>query len=185
MEYSIKPEEHELREAKKVVQGVLAGCKTVLEKEEDLQIQIGWDRDIYSCAEENKLYIEFNTENEEWKKKLKTATAYGYAHSLFDELSPAEQRFNWQRSLRNGFGLIFLDKVLPEIAEEKTGETDSYKISDWTETKELMNQEIGEKEIPWQLNYLIGRKLQQKHELKEIPELKRSDVIEAGEEQFQ
>jgi len=186
MNCSIKPEEHELREAKQVIEGVLASCRIFKEKETDFKIELGWDTEIHSGSDaEDRIFIGFNTSEEDWKEKLKTATAYGYAHSLYYELGE-QPVFNWQQVLMDSFGLMLLDEILPEQAGKQTEDVEEYKPDDWLEMKKGFEEEIsyGSQEIPWQASYLIGRRLLKRYSLEEFPNLKKSQVIEAGDDVF-
>lgn len=186
MNYSIKPEEYELREAKQVIEGVLASCQIFKEKESDFKIELGWEPEIHAGSDtENRIFIGFNTSEEDWKEKLKTATAYGYAHSLYYEMGE-QPVFNWQQVLMDSFGLMLLDEILPEQAGKETEDVEEYEIDNWVERKKELEEEIDyeSENIPWQVSYLIGRRLLKRYSLEEFPDLKRSQVMEAGDETF-
>lgn len=186
MNYSIKPEEYELREAKQVIEGVLAGCQIFKEKESNFKIELGWEQEIYSGADaEDEIFIGFNTTEEDWKEKLKTAAVYGYAHSLYYELGE-QPKFAWQQVLMDSFGLMLLDEILPEQAGKQTEDVEEYEVDDWIEMKKEFGDEIDyeSQNIQWQVSYLIGRQLLKRYSLEEFPELNRSQVIEAGDDVF-
>ncbi len=186
MNYSIKPEEHELREAKQVIEGVLASCQIFKEKESDFKIELSWESEIHAGSDaEDRIFIGFNTLEEDWKEKLKTATAYGYAHSLYYDLGE-QPVFNWQQVLMDSFGLMLLDEILPEQARKETEDVEDYEVDNWLEMKKELEEEINydSQNTPWQVSYLIGRRLLKRYSLEEFPNLKKSQVLEAGDDVF-
>lgn len=186
MNYTVKPEEHELREARDIVTGVIESCKVVREKEESFETQIGWDTIIQGgSSSTEEVYVYFNTE-EDWEDRLKTATAYGYAQSLFWEIFETEEMsYVWQETLLDAFGLLFVEEALPDLSEEEVGDVDADEVNTWDQIKEDLSEEIyAGPEISWEINYLIGKKLLEEHDLEELPKLTRSDVVEAGDQIF-
>ncbi len=186
MNYTVKPEEHELREARDIVTGVIESCKVIQEKEDSFETQIGWDTIIQGgSSSSEEVYVYFNTD-EDWNDRLKTATAYGYAQSLFWELFASEEMtYVWQETLLDAFSLHFVEQVLPDLAEEDVEEADADEVNTWEQIKEDFSEEIQfGPEVSWEINYLIGQKLLENHELEELPELTRSDVVDAGDEIF-
>lgn len=187
MNYSIKPEEHELREAKQVIEGVLASCRIFKEKDSDFKIDLSWEPEIHSGSDaKDRIFIGFNTSEEDWKEKLKTATTYGYANSLYYELGE-QPVFMWQQVLMDSFGLMLLDEILPDKAGKQTENVEEYEVEDWVEMKKNFEEEVNyetPRDIPWQVSYLIGRRLLKRYSLEEFPDLKRSQVFEAGDDIF-
>lgn len=186
MNYSIKPEEYELREAKQVIEGVLASCQIFKEKDSDFKIELGWEQEIYAVSDaKDEIFIGFNTTEDDWKEKLKTAAVYGYAHSLYYELGE-QPVFKWQQVLMDSFGLMLLDEILPEQAGKQTEDVEEYEVDNWVEMKKELEDEVNyeSQDTPWQVSYLIGRKLLKRYSLEEFPNLKRSQIIEAGDDIF-
>lgn len=181
MSHSIKPEEHELREARQVVEGALAACESTWEKEEDFEICLGAkskdnyeERGAFGQAwNEGLIRIMFNpSHGDDWKSDLRQITIYSYGESLFYEKMGAE--FDWQKILAKAFALKFMERC-----GEDEEEIDRKKAEEnWRERE---NEKF---EPSWDLAYLIGQKLLEKHALEDFPDLKRSDVLDAGDELF-
>lgn len=206
--HSIKPKSHELEEAKRTVKKALQAVEAVVEKEENLEVELGWTGDKYAKEKlggvsgfthsPTRIEIKFNTEPENWKEYLKAATAHEYGHTLFFEEHGEDIVFNWQDVLFEAHSQHFAEKIFPNIevpwrekySEEKLAEN-------WESLKEVLNKEIdpdrslmyGRGSFPewigYSLSYRIGEKLLKGHELEELPNLKRSDVLEAGDELFE
>ncbi len=187
MNYSIRPESHELQKARSIVEEALATAETRLEKDEDFEVHLCWDYDFSAGSQgPDNIWITFNTEMEDWEEELRTMAVYGYAHSVFFEKSGMEIEFNWQDILITGFGQMLLEETLPEEANRYTSDVEPSDIQNWSGTRQQLGNETGENEpLPWQLSYLIAEKLAEKHELEDFPELTRSDVLEAGDEIFE
>ena len=188
MNYSIKPEEHELRKAKQTVEKALEGAKYVLDKEEDLEINLGYasleevgEFGVFGSAVTPKeVEIFFNPNVEGWKNNLKDLAADLYGQTWFYENS--EVNFVWQQVLASTVGLIVIEKV----SEEKEFEIEEFK-EEWAEKKTKISQEISKasENLSWQLKLDIGHKLLEEHELEDFPDLNRSDVLEAGDKLFE
>ncbi|MFB6144013.1 MAG: DUF2268 domain-containing putative Zn-dependent protease [Candidatus Nanohaloarchaea archaeon] len=206
MSYSVKPQSHELEEAKRTVEQALQACEAVSEKEGDIVIELGWTGDEYAVEKlggasgfthsEQRIELKFNTEPGNWKNFLQAAVAHEYAHTLFFEKHD-EIVFNWQDILFEAHAQHFAEKVFPEKEvpwREKYSREELE--SRWRELKEIMGDELdsgrslmyGGGEFPewtgYSLAYAIGEKLLRDRDLDELPELKRSSVIEAGDELF-
>jgi hypothetical protein len=181
MNYSIRPEEHELREARKTVQGALETCKAVMDKKEDLEVCLGGksrenyeERGAFGEAwNESLIRLYFNSDHgEDWKEDLKKITYFTYGESLFYEKSE-EIQFDWQRILSKAFALQFMEKcgIKEDIDRENAEEN-------W-QNRDEENFTPG-----WDLCHLIGQELLEEHEFEGLPELKRSDILEAGDALF-
>ena len=188
MNYSIKPEEHELREAKQTVEKALEGAKYVLHKKEDLEINLGYasieEVDEFgvfgSAVSPEEIEIFFNSDVDSWKDNLEDLAADLYGQTWFYENS--EFNFVWQQVLASTTGLIVIEKV----SEEKEFEIQEFK-GEWAEKKTKISQEISKagENLSWQLKLGIGHKLLEEHELEDFPDLNRSDVLEAGDKLFE
>jgi len=187
MNISIYPKEHELREAKQTVEKALEGAKYVLDKEEDLKINLGYasieevgEFGVFgSAVSPEELEIFFNSQVDDWKDNLEDLTADLYGRTWFYENS--EVNFVWQQILASITGLTVIEK----ISKERNFEISNFK-QEWAEKKTSISKEVSEKEenLSWQLKLGIGHKLLEAHELKHFPHLNRSDVLEAGDALF-
>lgn len=208
MDYAVKPSEQELRKARELVQGALEASKTVGEKEEELDVELGWTGEEYVKEKmdgvagfthsDGRTEINFNTGPERWKEMLKSAVAHEFAHSWFFEKRPREElSFNWQDIIFEAHSQHFAEKVFPGIETPWRKRYSREEVEDyWPDLKQELNREIdrqrtlffGSEEFPewigYSLAYLVGGKLLEEHGLEDLPGLKRSDVIEAGDELF-
>lgn len=196
MNYTIKPEEHELREARQVVEQTLESIKAVLEKDRDFVAETGWfprDRMIdgevpvgYGWTE--ALYLPFNTGMDGWENKLRAETAKAYSQACFHEKLGVESYLRWQLLLRDAYGTLHASKALDfepyweSIDEEKVR-------GSWEEIRESIREDSGVipevlEDVWMPLAYRIGQELLEEHGLEEFPGLKRGDVVEAGDELF-
>ena len=100
-----------------------------------------------------------------------------YAKSWFYEKH--EPAFFWEEVLASALGLMFLEEAGFEREPE---EVDSAQ-AEWSDKKELLAQEVFEvrTEFSWQLNWSIGKKLLEKHELEDFANLTKKDIIIAGD----
>lgn len=186
MSYSIRPEEHELRKARHIVEGALETCKTAEEKQEDFEVCLGAkSKDNYpergafgEAWNQNLIRIYFNTfHGDNWEQDLKTIVCAAYAESLFMERS--EINFAWQSLIKKAFSLKFIERAGIEEPEKDTEAAGKA----WNELKDKLDTE--EKlSIDWSLASIIGDKLLEQYGLEDFPELKRSDIIEAGDKLF-
>jgi len=185
MTYSLKPEKHEIREARQIVEGTLTTAETMLEKEADFEIGLSWSsRFEPAVLNPEKVSLRFNTQDDNWKDRLKQITAQGYAHSWF--LENIEPELHWQEVLMLGHSLNF--------AEQATGQkpslNDRSEVSQrWSNLKQELSRPAEEMEpemmrYGFSAAYYIAEQLQKNHDLEEFPDLKRSDVIVAGDEAF-
>lgn len=192
MKYSIKPEDYELSKARKIVEEALPTCKAFMEKEKSFRVSLGWLENSETGANggaeaPDSVFVNFNTSTENWEEEVKTATAYGYARSLFLEKVEWEYpEFYWQEVLMEGFSLMFLEKVFPEESGNELPEIKREVLADeWKDWKKDLSTDIRPDEyFPWEYGYLIGQELAKEYAMKEIPGLKRSDVIDAGDRIF-
>ncbi len=203
----IRPEEHELRKARRTVEGSLEACKAVREKE-NLTVALGWTEEGFVKEEmwgvhgyttsKDRMEIQFNSEVERWKEALEATVAHEFAHTIFFETVPYEETtFNWQYILFEAHSQNFAEKIFPDIETPWREYIEAEELETfWPEVKEIISDEIeqdselmygGENFPQWlgySLAYRIGQELLKDHELEELPELKRSDVVEAGDELF-
>lgn len=188
MTYSVKPEEHELRTARDAVERAVEACQYVVEKEEELEVSLGHigREDVGEfgafgeavTSENARIY--FNAEVDGWQENLEDLAADVYGQTWFYENS--EVNFVWQQVLASITGLI----VIEEISEEKEFEVEGFR-EEWAEKKTDLSEEIskGHENLSWQLKVGIGRKLLEDNDLRDLPDLNRTDVLEAGDALFE
>ena len=187
MNYSIKPEEHELREARQAIEKTLEGCKYVVEKEEDLEFSLGHvsKEDVEgfgavgTALSPEKAEIFFNADVDGWEENLEDLVADLYGQSWFYENS--EVTFIWQQILASITGLMVIEKV----SEPREVEVENLK-EEWAEKKTGVSEKVSEEpeSLSWKLKAAIGHKLLEEYELENLPDLKRSDVLDAGDNLF-
>ena len=75
--------------------------------------------------------------------------------------------------------------VIEKVSEEREVETDDLQ-EEWTEKKTGISEELSEKpeNLSWQLKTALGHRLLESHDLEDLPNLKRTDVLEAGDSLF-
>jgi hypothetical protein len=189
MNYSIKPEEHELQQAQQIVETAIDSSRHVLEKGKPFTVHLGHaakvevgEFGVFGKARDSENgQIYFNTSVESWKQNLNDLTLDIYGQSWFYEKVDSVQ-FVWQQLLANTTGLLLID----QISEGREPDYNSLQ-EEWSEKKEDLSEQLSiekQENFSWQLKLKLGRKLLDSYELKEFPELKRSDVIEAGDETF-
>ena len=186
MEYSIRPEEHELREARQVVERILESCAYVIEKNEGIKVSLGFAETedfgaIGNATGSERVDIYFDSDVDGWEDNLEDVVADVYGQAYFYENS--EVNFQWQQILASITGLMVIEKM----SEPREVEKEDLK-EEWAEKKTNISDEadMGSRDIlSWQLKALIGRKLLEDYELEDFPELKRSDVLEAGDALFE
>lgn len=207
MSHSIKPQSHELEEAERAVEEAIRASKAVADNGKNLEVELGWTGDIYVVEKlggvkglthsPKRIELRFNTEAENWKETLKAATANEYAHTIFFEEHGEDIVFNWQEVLFEAHSQHFSEKVFPDIEASWRKKYSEKDLSEnWELLKEVLNEEIdlqrsliyGRGSLPdligYSLAYRIGEHLLENHELEELISLRRSDVLEAGEELF-
>lgn len=186
MNYSIKPEKHELEQARNIIEQVVGTAEAFQEKDQALNFGLAWDRKIEPVvASSQKVILRFNTDLDDWENQFRGAVARGYAQTWF--LEHIQPELHWQELLMLGHSLHFSERVTgteAKIDDKKT-------IAEiWPEIKDnlsLSKDEINHELIHhgFSLAYLIVEELLENHEMKDIPELSRSEIIEAGDRIFQ
>lgn len=186
MSYSLRPEPHELREARNTVEGALESCKYRLEKEGGLRVNLGASSDEHYGAhglatDSNTAQIYFNPDKEDWKEELRKTAMNAYGTAWFYE-NIDDIYFIWEEFLASTLGLVFLEELgegrkLEEAGLEK----------EWREKESKLESQLSvevQEDFSWQLKLAVGQKLLEENELEDFPDLKLSDVRKAGEEVF-
>jgi hypothetical protein len=190
MGYDIRPREHELREARTAAEQALESCRYTLEKEEDLEINLGSSSSLESgehgahglAVNSGVAQIYFDAGVDEWKEDLGEVMKQVYGKSWFYENFEGSG-FVWTEFLAESFALMFLE----EFSDGKTPEVTDELEEEWSEKKEKLSEELVEaqEDFSWQVKWLVGRELAMEHELEEFTGLTKSDIEEKGEEVFE
>lgn len=183
MSHIIKPSDSELKEARNAAEGILATCEAMLVKDDDYTLSLDWREEFGSAAfGSDSLRAGFNTE-EEWKEKLRFHVAKAYADSYFQEFRDAF--FYWEELLRLGMSLVFAEELTghsPELDDLETVK------EEWGSMRERIGDEVGDYEemrvYGFTAAYYIAEKLLENHDYEELPELTKTDIVEAGDRCF-
>ena len=192
MSYTLRPEPHEIREARQKVEGVMEACKYILEKDEVLELSIGaapsspeskhGAQGFASGPATAQLYI--RPEKDSWKEDLEKVAYKVYGKSWFYEKTE-DSGLVWREILAESLGLMFLEKQLdgrrPEAGAEEFSE-------EWKDLKDVLAEFLSEGvqlEYSWQLKWYLGEALSERYSFSEFTELRKSDIVEAGEEVFE
>ena len=183
MSYRLRPEKHELQKARETTKKILEGCKHELTKDRVLEVNLGvmpsspetehGARGTAIDSETAKIY--FNTDKKEWREDLEKVVRKAFGKSWFYE-NMEMSGLIWQELLADTFSYMFLAQT-----EEREPETQVEQ--EWEQKSDKLKQQINETKtsFSWQLKWKLGKKLLQKHELEQFPQLTRKDVQEAGE----
>ncbi|MFB6204147.1 MAG: DUF2268 domain-containing putative Zn-dependent protease, partial [Candidatus Nanohaloarchaea archaeon] len=204
MSHAIRPDSNELEEARRIADNALKTCEAVKPKENNVKLGLGWTENSFVLENlngvhgythsEDYIQIEFNSGIDGWRDALKTQVSHEYAHSVFFE-SREEIAFNWQYILFEAHSQHFAEQIYDGKAPWRTYFSQEELAGRWSELRPKMSSGIEEEPVfrskeyhewlGYSLAYAIGEKLLEQHELEKLPGLKRSDVIEAGDEIFQ
>jgi len=189
MNYSIKPEKHELEQARQLVETAIDSCKYTLDKKEPLKIHLGHaekqqvgEFGVFGKARDSKNgQIFFNSSSDNWKQNINDLAIDIYGQTWFYE-NIENHMFIWQQFLANTTGLLLLDQI-------SDGREPDYKglKEEWNEKKQDLSEQLSleqQENFSWQLKVILGRKLLDNYDLTDFPNLKRSDVIDAGDKTF-
>lgn len=209
MTHTVRPGPEEVREIHNIIDGVIKTCEAVLPKDSGLEIGLGWTASDFIKEEMDGTsgktisfkYMEIvvNTTVDGWRDSLKATTAHEYAHTYFyeslGEKSFEDISFMWQQVLLDAQAQIFATRLGFEEPMIEAVDKE-YLRQNWQRIKQTLEQEIdwyselfygGDNFETWTgytLAYHVGQKLLELHDLEEFHTLKKSDVIEVGDEIF-
>lgn len=180
MSHRLKPEKHDFREAREIIENTLDNAQYLLEREGALEVNIGsypGERGARGLAEPFNIQIYFNPEVENWQEELRKVVQNYYAKSWFYEQH--DPSFFWEEVLASSLGLMFLE----EAGYDREPEEVESSQAEWKDKKDLLAKEVFEvrSEFSWQLNWFIGKKLMEKHEMSDFKDLTKKDIIMAGD----
>lgn len=192
MSYTIRPETHELREARKTAEKVLEACKYILEKDEMIEVSLGvapsnneidFGASGYTVNSE-QVQIFIRPEKDDWKDDLEKLAYQLYGETWYYEKKDSSGLL-WTNILAESLGLMFLgtntDGKSPEEPKKE------FK-SEWDDLKASLGemiQNIDPEQVSWQIKWYLGNELMEEKDMGEFPKLKKSDVEKAGENIFE
>jgi hypothetical protein len=185
MNYTVKPEKHELEEARSIVDQVVSTAEAFQEKEQPITFGLSWDRKIEPVTTSSqKVIIRFNTDEDDWEQEMRGAVARGYAQAWF--LEHTQPELHWQELLMLGHSLHFSERATGSEAQISSKKE---LAGFWPEIKDnlsLSKQEVNHELMRhgFSLSYHLIEEILEKHEMEDLPELSRSEVIEAGDRIF-
>lgn len=186
MKYSIRPQEHELRQARQTVESTVERARHRLELEQ-LTVNLGAsstpDSELYgahgAAVGSGVLQLYFNPSAEDWQESLEELTFKTYGKAWFDENSELEN-LNWVELLSEAFSVAFASEFndrRTEVSEELAEE--------WSRIDQSLQEEFsGDLDVSWQLKWLLGEEIKERHGLERFTELELEDLREAGESLF-
>jgi hypothetical protein len=77
--------------------------------------------------------------------------------------------------------------LIEEISEPREIDVEELQ-EEWAEKKTRISDKVSAENrgnLSWQLKLAIGRELTENHDLEDLPDLNRSDVLEAGDSLFE
>lgn len=189
MDYSIEPETHELEKARDRISEALNSYSYAFSVE-SAEFYLNWqklegEKTSYICDDREIILV--IDPDKDWKDEIQQSVLRGLSQIEFDELSDFEEiRFNWQEVLRFAYVKMKMSEMVGEEPVEKEELGDR-----WNELRENLSEEISDQRVEdffymnaGVLGGMIGQKLRESYELEKFPDLKRSDVIQAGDELF-
>ena len=189
MSYTVRPEEHELREARKAVEGALESCKYVLEKDEMLEVNLGsfsspGDFGASGAAlSSERAQFSFDPGKKAWKEDVQKVATKEYGKSWFYEKTDASDLL-WREILAECLGLMFIEKTTEGRMPEKDPEAFE---DEWDKLKPLLADSLSEaspENFSWELKWFIGDELAEDGSLESFPSVRKSDIEEIGDKVF-
>lgn len=210
---SHQPIAQELEKAQNIAEEGIELAEEELPKDEEVSVGYGWTEDEFTKEKMkgasglgwNSGYfeIEFNTEVDGWQKAVLGTSVHEFAHAYFSEQKGLDEHSDkpiWMYIIEEGLTQNITEKLVPEAPEPWRYEHSIDEISEyWEDIKEELDRQYSypdklflDKEgevypnwLGYSLSYQIGQKLiEQGHEMQDFPQLKKQDLIEAGDELF-
>lgn len=205
---NIQPTRTELKEANEIVEQAIKKASTTLEIKTNPKIALGYTHDNFTIDtlggvsgetfNDEKIDINFNSEPHSWKDNLRRTSAHEYAHTQFFQTNPRRRNDPlWKVILGEAQSTNLAEKCFPEAKPPTIKAADNKQLEKyWPQVRDRMSEEMGwnneilfsdfyNYDLPmyygYSLAFQIGQKLLEKHKLKDFPDLKEEDVIEAGD----
>ena len=188
MNYSINPEEHELKKAREKIEEVLESYSYAFEVE-NIEIDLGWqriERDVSLLSSIDNtviLVLRPGSKLEGLEKNvLRGVFEIEYRQkAVYDSIE-----FDWQEIAKFAYVKNKIRKVLGNMEKGNRREELRQK---WPELRQELEKEKEEFHEELYMNAaalgeIIGRELLEDKELDELPKLTKSDIIETGEKLF-
>lgn len=186
MDYSIKPGEHELREARQEVENVLESYSFALDIE-NVEIELGWQRiergSSLVSAGGSRITLVINPEKK--LEELEKNVLRGLLEIEFLKKADYSRiNYNWQEVAK----FAYVKNRIKNLVDEQHQE-DPELEENWESLRENLSREVTEFDEEFymnaaQLGETIGRKLLEDHEVEDIPQLKKSNIVDTGDEFF-
>ena len=186
MDYSVRPSRGELERVKSKIDDCVNSYDYALDLN-DIEFFLSWQRHERDFSvlevEENEMMIAVNPDSEEYKME-------GLLRALFEaefmeKVEYSEIEFKWQEVLKFAYAAM---KTEETIGEEIKLDQDI--VARWPSIQEQLDQKVDNYQEFFYMNTgLIGEalatKLKEEYTLDEIPGLKKSEVMDAGEKFFE
>lgn len=186
MDYSVRPSRQELEKVKSVIESCINQYDHALELEE-VEFFLSWQRhegDLSILeATESEVIIAVNPETEDYGTE-------GLLRALFEAefLSKTEYpeiEFKWQEAAKFAYSALRMKEV-----EGEELRLDEDIVARWPSVQEQLGQKVDNYNEFFYMNTgLIGEalatKFKEEYTLDQVPGLKKSDVMDAGEKFFE
>ena len=186
MDYSVRPSRSELERVRSKIDDCVNSYEYSLGLE-DMEFFLSWQRHErdFSVLEvkENEMMIAVNPDSEKYEME-------GLLRALFEaefveKVEYSEIRFKWQEVLKFAYAAMKTEEVIGEEIK-----LDEDLVARWPSIQEQLDQKVDNYEEFFYMNTgLIGEalatKLKEEYNLEEVPGLKKSDVMDAGEKFFE
>jgi len=186
MDYSVRPSRQELEKVKSVIEDCINRYEYALDTD-DIEVLLSWQRfeGDFSVLEvqEDELMIAVNPEAEHYETD-------GILRALFEaefihKTEYPEIKFKWQEATKFAYSALRMKEV--EGEELRLNEDI---VARWPSIQEQLDQKVDDYNEFFYMNTgLIGEalatKLEEEFTAEEVPSLKKSDVMDAGEKFFE
>ena len=184
MEYTIKPDKHELEAVKGEIEEIIQKYSYSLEIE-NVDLNLGWQRfekDSNVISEDKTLTIIINPNKD--RENLEKNVLRGFLEIEFMRKAEYEElRYHWQEIARMSY-------VKAREANLRDKKIEKPKLENkWSDLKEKLDNESGEFNENLYMNARIiaegiGRVYFEDNRIDKLPETKKSDIIKTGDKVF-
>lgn len=212
MNYRINTAKNDIETARENIQKGLKKVSEALPKETTLDVDVGWNSSDFVVNKmkgtsgksygPGRIRILFNSNAENWEKNIQGSAVHEYTHAWFYEKIGSLVEEEWRYILDEALTQNMTEKLVPEAEEPWRTKFSKEELSEyWPKIKE---EELDKKREGWpdplfisrddkgeypnwlgySLAYQIGKELLKDHTPEDFPELKKKDVIEAGDNLF-
>lgn len=180
---SIRPTQKELREATQTLETSLKAFEPVLEKEEEIELDLRVSNHFSGQAwEPGRAAVDFDPRAEGWRERLRGVAAVAFAQAWFLEYRQPEM--HWEEMLRIGLSIHFAERN----TEWEPGLDPRQTVSeDWPSIKTGLSSPLEESRDElvgrgYSASYYIVEQLMKSTDIDEVPQRSLSDVEEAGDQ---